>query len=447
MGIDSLTKSQKAAYQKFIEFMLNPNQSSLIIQGSAGTGKSYLTKYLIEEGISNYRSTSRALGIKDIYNGYAACATTNKAVEALERQINTSANNPVTTLSKLLGLYVDYNPKTHQHTLVPKAGNHIISNKIIFIDECSMISADVFEYINVLCRKCKIIYIGDKFQLPPVKEKISKIYQCNYPEVTLTDPVRNAGNKALMALCEQLKNTCETGEWHDIHSCPGSIEVIKEGSKMQKIFNELFTKPKEDQKVIAYTNKFVTSYAQCIMDLRGEKDYLAKGAWYTSNNFYKYQFSADRQSLPVDAPIQILDIKDVSPISYRTYKLTDPQLINSGMLKKVLVFCPFVGCTWWDTVFADPNQYLQYIKWITKQDKEFARVVQEETLDLRRSESCTIHKAQGSTLDTVIIDLYDISTCTQKDITAKLLYVAASRAKNKVIFYGELSKRYGVTVA
>ena len=73
--------------------------------------------------------------------------------------------------------------------------------------------------------------------------------------------------------------------------------------------------------------------------------------------------------------------------------------------------------------------------------------ISNQTLDLRKVEASTVHKAQGSTLDTVFIDLDDISKCTQKQLTAKLLYVAASRARKKIIFFGELAKRYGVTIA
>ena len=63
MDISKLRNDQRNAYQEFINFLLNPNQSNLIIQGSAGTGKTFLTKYLIEEGINNDKATCTTLGI------------------------------------------------------------------------------------------------------------------------------------------------------------------------------------------------------------------------------------------------------------------------------------------------------------------------------------------------------------------------------------------------
>ena len=46
-------------------------------------------------------------------------------------------------------------------------------------------------------------------------------------------------------------------------------------------------------------------------------------------------------------------------------------------------------------------------------------------------------------IDTVFIDAKDLSTCTVSSTTARLLYVAVSRAKSHVIFYGDLKNKYG----
>ena len=52
---------------------------------------------------------------------------------------------------------------------------------------------------------------------------------------------------------------------------------------------------------------------------------------------------------------------------------------------------------------------------------------------LKRAYAITAHKAQGSTYDSVIIPVYDYSSLNYKD-SNQLLYVAMSRAKNKIIF-------------
>lgn len=50
----------------------------------------------------------------------------------------------------------------------------------------------------------------------------------------------------------------------------------------------------------------------------------------------------------------------------------------------------------------------------------------------------TVNKSQGSTYDTVYIDLNDIGKCRDKDQVRRMLYVAVSRARHKVVFTGDI---------
>lgn len=447
MDISNLTQDQKRIYQEFINFLLDPNKKNLIIQGSAGTGKTFLTKYLISQGIPNYRTTCRTLGISDMYGDFEVTATTNKAVESLEQQVTLPSNKEVCTITSLLGLRVAYDPKLRRQTLVPN--NHfssIQSNKIIFIDECSMINSELFEFINQLCNNCKIVYIGDKYQLPPVKEKISPIYNCNYPELTLNQPVRNAGNSALMNLCEQLKNTCETGVWHDIHSVAGSIEVIKDGEVWQKIIDKAFAKHDSSKRILAYSNNLVSSYAEYLMQLRGETHYLVPNAMYSSNAFYSKE-NSNNINLHVDSLLSLVDVdRNVNDDCYKSFHINVDEGREKNILTKVTVYSPILNKQWTDITFSKPEYYQSYMKQLYKQSPADYYLFSKRVLDLRMVDASTVHKAQGSTLDTVYIDLDDISKCTQKDLTAKLLYVAVSRARKKVVFFGDLAKRYGVSV-
>lgn len=450
MDLNKLTNDQKKAYQDFITFLLDDSQMNLIIQGSAGTGKSFLLKYLIKDGIKNYVATCKALNQEQKYTKFAVTATTNKAVEALSGQsLLDQEKKGIVTTASFLGLRVAYDPKLHKQHLIPNNyDSAVIEHAIIFIDECSMINSELFQYIQERCKNCKIIYIGDKYQLPPVKEKISPIYNAGYPEIVLNEPVRNAGNQALIDLCTQLKNTCETGEWKDIHSVSGSIEVIKDSNVWQSIIDGSFLRPDAEKKILAYSNNLVTSYVEYIMQLRGESEYLAEGSWYTSNNFYKLSHSYGISSLPVDSPLLIKQVKkDVPDYLYSYYHLDKDNPAENDLLREIRVYSPLLQATWSAFTFARPELYQKYTKLLYKANPKRYYDVSQNTLDLRKAESSTVHKAQGSTLDTVYIDLDDISKCTQKDLTAKLLYVAVSRAKSKVVFFGDLAKRYGVTVS
>ena len=69
--------------------------------------------------------------------------------------------------------------------------------------------------------------------------------------------------------------------------------------------------------------------------------------------------------------------------------------------------------------------------------------VKDTFLDLRPKDASTVHKAQGSTYETVYIDLGDLSTCRIPDMAARLLYVAFTRASNRIVLYGKLKEKFG----
>ena len=67
--------------------------------------------------------------------------------------------------------------------------------------------------------------------------------------------------------------------------------------------------------------------------------------------------------------------------------------------------------------------------------------------DLRPRDAATVHKAQGSTYDTVFVDLGDLSTCRDPNVAARLLYVAFTRARTRVVLYGNLVAKFGGIIA
>ena len=73
--------------------------------------------------------------------------------------------------------------------------------------------------------------------------------------------------------------------------------------------------------------------------------------------------------------------------------------------------------------------------------------IKDTWLDLRSQYASTVHKAQGSSYDKVFIDLDDIGRCNIASDVARMLYVAISRAKKKVILSGTLPEKYRSKIA
>ena len=93
---------------------------------------------------------------------------------------------------------------------------------------------------------------------------------------------------------------------------------------------------------------------------------------------------------------------------------------------------------------TDRSHFNELVKYYKRQ-KNWERYfyLKQNFPDLRPRDAATVHKSQGSTYDSVFVDLGNISTCHQADQAARMLYVAFSRAKTKVYVYGDLAAKYG----
>ena len=93
---------------------------------------------------------------------------------------------------------------------------------------------------------------------------------------------------------------------------------------------------------------------------------------------------------------------------------------------------------------VDKSHFTALLNYYRKQKDWFKYFMLKNTYpDLRPKDASTVHKAQGSTFDTAFIDLTDLSTCRDKNQAARLLYVAFSRARNRVVLYGDLAEKFG----
>ena len=152
-----------AEQQKIIDdFLTNPAPITLI-QGKAGSGKSYLIRELVS-----------------LSGGSVILVPTNMAKSVY--------SNAQTMHSFFYGEFDDLeegyqNPKTYSsgrnsyHSFFVKKLRPI---RTMVIDEISMVRADTFEMMNVICQETlrnhkpfggiKVILVGDMFQLPPIVE-------------------------------------------------------------------------------------------------------------------------------------------------------------------------------------------------------------------------------------------------------------------------------------
>lgn len=434
-----LTKDQEEACDKFKSFLLS-DAKEFYLFGAAGCGKTFLVKYFINQVLKDFEKMSKVLGTEPIERIFIT-ATTNKAVEVLDQFKTDISNNNVSlkigTIYSILGVSVGENYSDGTTYLNFGKCDENFNNSIIIIDECSMLPKEMIRHIHYTFKNIsnsKVIYIGDSFQLAPVNEKPHWDSTPDVYTAKLSIPVRNAESQALMDLCDQLRETVKTLEFKSIKLVPGIIELCDDNSVSDWLINADYSK----SRVLCYTNHKAIKYIQWMEEKNNQTKFLRKNQIYINNNGY----IPDRTcSYYPDEMIQILEIKRgliaQSPSKkYYFYaaKAKIQSLRNPRKISEVLIA-------------VDPQEIKTKIRAAaSNQDWIDYFYMQKEVMDLRLPYASTIHKSQGNTFDEVLIDLGSFRSCQDPEVAARLLYVAVSRARKKIKFYGKLPKKYGVLV-
>lgn len=448
------TNGQKEGLSKMIDWTkMKGFDSTFTLAGSAGTGKSTVTGEFIKQcGISR--------------NSIAVSAPTHKA----KNVISGFTKLPGHTLQGLLGLRpdvdladFDHNNPAYKILAEPQISNY----KLVIIDECSMVNEDLHETLTKQSKiyNVKLLYLGDKKQLPPISEKLSTTFtQCDYSH-TLTEIVRQNKDNPLINLldviCKDIDNDTNyyvkhlLQETEDFNSKGEGYLITRNDDDFAEYMERAVLSPKYSNDVnyfkflgwtnfsaeyynticrnaIFKTDKIVTAgdllmAYRTLADRSGSlilengQDYITKSTKeiYSSvakANTYKVDlFDIDYQTIE---NLVIIDDKNI----------TDFREVLKGKLKYAQEKRA------WKQWYEFKNQYLLNSDLYDVNEHGIV-VKSKDTLlskrDLGYGYGCTVHKSQGSTYENVFISGRDIVKNRDNMERKKLLYVALSRAKTK----------------
>lgn len=472
-NVFKFTKDQQNAIDNIIDFIaapFNPTKYAVGLIGAGGTGKTFITKYIISH--CKYS------------NSVIKCTSpTHKACRVFSQAIGGKA---VDTIQSTFGLRLDlrledFNPSNPQFN--PMAKPKLENIKLLFIDEASMLPAKLVTYI---CNKCKelqikIIFIGDASQLSPVNEVKSIAFSRCYEVYELKEIVRQGLTNPINNLLELLRYDINNHTYRFLEYVSKNIGVtnyndINEGFSIcnkadfknlidMSFTNKEYTKNIDMYRIIAYTNNCVSGWNNYIRNTiikDSDKNIITKNDLIMSyetivNEFMEIVINNSEEYIINDIvnfvddiygfkgflikfqlihggnitrPLFIIDHRDKFTI--QKYHKTITELISAAKSA--------TGATRvsrWKAYYDFKKKYLIAANIIDRSGKTLY------SRDIDYGFAITSHKSQGSTYDTVFVDLNDMvydrmgKPYSNQDDLLRRLYVACSRASKELILcYG-----------
>ena len=442
-----LGEGQVEALLSIFNFILYSKDVEYSLIGSAGTGKSSITKLII-----------KFLDLK--HKDYILAAPTHKSKEVLSKVTDKEA----ITLHSLLSLRptvditeLDY--KDLQFTS-DSCLNNIPLKGVLIVDECSMVNKYLYKFIidKVTEQSCKVIWIGDDAQLRPVKENALSTAFNAKNRYKLTEVYRQANDNPLLDILCELR-TKPLYKFNDLHN--QSIIVYDSWQPFLTNNMHLFQEAIKTHnpykcKLLAYTNKRVSAFNNVIREriFNSPDEYcigdilMAYESCEYCDNKYSFPIINAEEYIVIDIQEEARDIGEIPCLGYRLklYSVSEgvnklvwilslknsqetfseiATYIESLRLQAMNSTKPYAKRKNWKQYFDALKTFTTPIDLIYEN-----RVVRKKSLDY--GYCITVHKSQGSTYENVLIDMGNILLCKNKTELQQLQYVALSRTKNNI---------------
>lgn len=399
-----------------IEYELDETQQSLFdtvehtninlfIQGQAGTGKSTFIKYLLAHSNKRIR---------------VVCPTAIAAININGSTIHSLFGLPLSDFFVLDELL---------NTPRPKLKSILCKTDLLVIDEVSMVRPDMLDAIDLLSREARrndsvfgglqMLLIGDLCQLPPViKSNTYHVFQEKYGHrkpYFFDAESYQSGNFEKVELTKVYRQS-------DAKLLENLIKIRKDKDIESAI--EYFNTCKIEDEEILKNAVTITPYKKVAENINQQK----LGELPTSIRTYVCQTSGTfDESKDAPAP-RVLTLKVGALVIFN--KNNGGVWINgtSGIIEELdadVITVRIISNG--NTVEVKREEWINY-KY--DYDRETGKVIEKEIgkfiqFPLQLGYALTIHKAQGKTLDTVIIDI------NKGAFDHGQLYVALSRTRKK----------------
>ncbi len=418
-----LTPDQQQALAKLKAFTRS-DENFFRLQGYAGTGKSYLMceyiKWLNSQKIS-----------------YVAACPTNKAAKSLRNLADEAGLDlEVKTVAQLLGQQPELNEETGKEEFISKGkSDNFEDYRVVIIDEFSMVNRENFEDITTEAdnHSCQVVFVGDAAQLPPVKEKepMAATSRLITSEAKLSKIVRYDGDIAHVA--EAIRSNPTKSLYPFTTTADKTIVCL----------------PKEQ-----WLNQAIALFES--QEYKLNPDYVRFLAWRNKtveelNNFVRLHLWGEGANpyVPGDRLIARKPLFRPKPggrgrNKWRIFinNSEEARVTQAGVLTE-LVFLKDVYQYWEVMVQPDLGKeqkllilhedskelHAQQVKYFaSKKQWSYYFDLSRMFDDVGYAYALTTHKAQGSTIENVFLDVVDMKRSSDR---RKLLYTALTRTQKQ----------------
>lgn len=323
-----LNVEQKIAFKTIDTFLKRRPEKIMVLEGYAGTGKSTVISHIFN--LPEYSNMSICMS-----------ATTNKAVNVLKK-MGKGDNKRIDylTIHKLLKIKRTIDSDGKQHFVTSfnettdsrnKKCKSIFSYNIIVIDEASMVDKIMYKNIVTISQKIqgKIIFVGDRNQLPPVNQDMSEVFNIDKNSIIrLKQIVRSKADNNIVHISNYVKDSIYNSDnlklkqFRDDH-----VIISREQSKWLNIYTKLLIEKGREEKsvILAYTNnkcQIINNFVRNILFSEEQiKNKFVPGEHIVFNNYYQTKNNKYYTS-------QNEIIKEISETNYTTPNLILQDIIN-----------------------------------------------------------------------------------------------------------------------
>lgn len=447
------TSKQEELLKELSNFIFDANNQGLfILKGYAGTGKTTTISTLVN---SLWKAGKKSVLLAP--TGRAA-----KVISGYAKKQAFTIHKKIYFPKKQSSGGVSFTMQPNKHT-----------NTIFLIDEASMISdqsqnAKLFENGSLLDdllqfvysgKNCKVVFIGDTAQLPPVKLSVSPAlnadtlsfhYNKDITEIELDEVVRQAEGSGILGNATTLRLLIQNGSTHfqfDVNY-PDIIR-LEDGYDIQDAIVGAYDGEigVEDTAIIVRSNKRANQYNQQIrMKIRGQENEISTGDYVmvVKNNYFWLKDSSSAGFIANGDICEVMRINSIKELYGFKFAEVVVRMIDYPDMK------PFETVLLLDTLmsetpslsYEESNKLYEAVKEDFAHEKskykQFMGVKKNRyfnALQVKFSYAMTCHKSQGGQWKTIFIEQPYLPDGSSVEYL-RWLYTAVTRAQEKLYLIG-----------